>query len=201
VIKAKQVFKMYDMHQTNLLRKPRFCPQCGSKYLTANIDDNKSRCLKCERIIFNNPQPAVSILIENNGKFLLGKRGKEAYEGGKWCLPCGYIEMNEDFLTASLREVKEETGLDVEIKSVISVVSNFFIDKQTLVIVLLANPIGDTNKRDTDGEITETKWFSPDDPLPEMAFQSDTHIVKRYFENKLSGSPVDPDYVRLKTPG
>lgn len=194
----KQVFKMYDMRQPNHLRKPGFCPQCGSAYPEKNVDDNKSRCIKCQKIIYNNPRPAVSVLIENDNKFLLGKRVEGSYEGGKWCLPCGSIEMNEDFLTAALREVKEETGLDVEIKSIINVVSNFFIDLQSLVVVLSAKVIGDTNKTGLDGEMTETKWFSPKDPLPEMAFQADTHIIKRYFEDKLLGAPVDPDYVRLK---
>jgi 8-oxo-dGTP diphosphatase len=42
-----------------------------------------------------------------------------------WCLPCGYIEFHEDYLTAARREVKEETGLEVEITALLSVASYF----------------------------------------------------------------------------
>ena len=55
----------------------------------------------------------------------------------------GFIEYDEDFLTAALREVKEETGLDVEIRSLLSVVSNFLSPRlHTLAIVLLARVVG-----------------------------------------------------------
>ena len=46
-------------------------------------------------------------------------------------------------LTAAIREVKEETGLDVEIRSILSVVSNFLSPRlHTLAIVLLARAVG-----------------------------------------------------------
>jgi len=45
-------------------------------------------------------------------KFLLCKRGPDCPdEIGKWCLPCGYIDWDEDGLDGFRREVYEETGI------------------------------------------------------------------------------------------
>jgi len=109
-------------------------------------------------------------------------------------LPCGFIEYSEDFLYAAIREVREETGLDIEIKSILSVVSNFFTpDLHTLVVVLLAQPTG-SNIGIRDGEIDSVQWFSSIDDLPEMAFEADVHIIDRYFNSELIGVPVDTGY-------
>jgi 8-oxo-dGTP pyrophosphatase MutT (NUDIX family) len=71
------------------------------------------------------------VLIEKDGQVLLGQRSG-SYGAGKWGLPQGFIEFDEDFLSAAIREVKEETGLDVEIRSIISVVSNFLSAPRTI---------------------------------------------------------------------
>ena len=62
-----------------------------------------------------------------------------SFKGGKWSLPGGFIEYDEDFLSGGIREIKEETGLNIKINAIISVVSNFLSPKlHTLVIILLA---------------------------------------------------------------
>ena len=64
-------------------------------------------------------------LISNGDRVLLGRRAKTSFCSGTWCLPGGFIEYHEDFLSAMRREVLEETGLIVEITSILSVMSNF----------------------------------------------------------------------------
>ena len=60
----------------------------------------------------------VTAAIEKNGKFLLVKRSeKEANYPGKWIFPGGKVEVGEDALQGLLREIKEETGLEVEDKA------------------------------------------------------------------------------------
>jgi len=59
----------------------------------------------------------VTAAIEKGGKFLLVKRSdKEDNHPGKWVFPGGKLEKGEDALQGLIREIKEETGLDVEDK-------------------------------------------------------------------------------------
>ena len=108
-------------------------------------------------------------------------------------MPQGFVEFDEDFLTGAIREVKEETRLDVEIRSILSVVSNFLSPGlHTLAIVLLARVIGGELCAADDLEALE--WFPLSGPLPEMAFEADAHICERYYRTQLAGAPVDPGY-------
>jgi ADP-ribose pyrophosphatase YjhB (NUDIX family) len=109
----------------------------------------------------------------------------------------GFIESDEDFLTAAIREVKEETNLDVEICSIISVVSNFLLPSlHTLAIILLARVVDGEPRAGDDLQTLE--WVPLLGPLPEMAFEADAHIIERYGRTRLKGAPVDPDFAFVK---
>ncbi|MHC1636891.1 MAG: NUDIX domain-containing protein [Candidatus Nezhaarchaeales archaeon] len=74
--------------------------------------------------ITNRPRPALAVdavIIRKNGNIILVKR-RPPYEG-HWALPGGFVEYGETVEDAVKREVKEETGLDVEIKGLIGVYS------------------------------------------------------------------------------
>jgi 8-oxo-dGTP diphosphatase len=57
---------------------------------------------------------AALVVNEIDGSVLLGQRGKEP-NYGKWVMPGGKIEWGESIEDAAIREVKEETGLEVEV--------------------------------------------------------------------------------------
>lgn len=59
------------------------------------------------------PVPAVSALVTDQDKVLLIKRGAEPNRG-LWSLPGGSIELGETVVDALVREIREETSLDVE---------------------------------------------------------------------------------------
>jgi len=64
---------------------------------------------------YNYPRPAVTvdaILVSRKNSVLLIERGREPFKG-KWALPGGFIEMDEELETACRRELEEETGLRV----------------------------------------------------------------------------------------
>jgi 8-oxo-dGTP diphosphatase len=127
---------------------------------------------------------------------LLGKRDNKAFMGGKWGLPGGFIEFDEDFLSAAHREIMEETGLSIKIISIISVVSNFFSpDLHTVVIVLLAQKMNDILRPGDD--MVKLEWFPISGPFPSMAFEADTHIINRYYTTKISRISVDHRFASL----
>ena len=196
-MEPKQVFSLYDWSGTLGTDGLKYCPRCGSE---CNIKNEAGRerpvCPECGFVHYGNPSPGVDVLIEENGKVLTGRRGPGSFREGKWCLPCGFMEFDEDFLTAAHREVKEETGLEVRISSLLSVVTNYLAPHlHTLVVVLLAHPVGGTLRAGDD--IDTVEWFPLAGPFPEIAFEADSHIIERYAETKLKGAPVDPDYATL----
>ncbi len=193
-MQIKQVFSAYAVKEKALHGQFKYCPFCGT-YLSSDVKGGKQRpvCPKCGFVQFLNPVPGVVIVIEKDGQVLLGKRGG-GFGKGKWGLPQGYIEFDEDFLTAAIREVKEETGLTVEIRSILNVVSNLLSPRlQTLGITLLARvKIGELCAGD---DLKTLEWFHLSGPLPEMAFESDEYIIRRYQKTKYEeGLPVDMDF-------
>ena len=55
----------------------------------------------------------VGCFLEHDGRFVLLHRHPHKANGGKWGLPAGKREEGEDIAAAVLREVKEETGLEL----------------------------------------------------------------------------------------
>ncbi len=94
---------------------PSHCPYCGDG-LTEKVNEGRERlyCNSCERFIWRNPSPVAAVLVrDEEGRVLLVKRGIEPGKG-KWSLPAGFLELEENASQAAVRELGEETGLTVE---------------------------------------------------------------------------------------
>ncbi|MGA2974121.1 MAG: NUDIX hydrolase [Spirochaetia bacterium] len=144
-----------------------------------------------------NPYPGVVVLIEEADRVLLVRRQTGRFLGGRWCLPGGFIEYGENFLSAGLREVREETGLSVRIDSLLSVVSNFLAPRlHTLAVVLLAHPLEGGASPLPGDDADAVAWHPLSGPLPEMAFEADAHIISRYGRDRFEGAPVDQRFTR-----
>jgi 8-oxo-dGTP diphosphatase len=200
---AEQVFSLYTVpaHGRTVAvdERLRFCPRCGGTLSAGRVAGVvRPVCQSCGSVQYRNPLPGVAVLIERRAEVLLGRRRQQSFRGDRWCLPGGFIEYGEDFLSAARREVAEETGLDVEIRSLLSVVSNFLAPEyHTLVVVLLARlarPGGRGSRARGGDDLAETHWFALGGPLPEMAFPGDRHIIERYRATRLQGAPVDPRF-------
>lgn len=193
-MQPRQVFRSYPVRGIPESVRSRHCPVCGTA-LAADREGGQGhrRCAACGFVDYKNPLPGVVVLIPSGDRVLLGRRGPGSFQPGAWCLPGGFIEYAEDYLTAGIREVAEETGLAVEIRSILSVVSNFLAPAlHTLVVVLLAEPVGGELRPGDDLE--ELGWFPMEGPLPPMAFRADEHIIQRWSRTRLAGVPVDPGY-------
>jgi ADP-ribose pyrophosphatase YjhB (NUDIX family) len=60
---------------------------------------------------------ADAAIINDQGEILLMDRA----DGGGWCLPCGWVEPNETPAQTAVREVREETGLEVIVRQLVGV--------------------------------------------------------------------------------
>ena len=90
---------------------------------------------------YRNPTPTVDIIIHKDGKILLIKRKNPPFG---WALPGGFVDEGETVEQAAIREAKEETGLDVQLETLLYVYSDPRRDmrQHTLSIVFTASSNG-----------------------------------------------------------
>jgi 8-oxo-dGTP diphosphatase len=194
-VRVKQVFAHYERGDQPV-DGYEYCPFCRTPLILAESDHRlRSTCPGCGFVQHRNPAPTVSVLVVDGDRVLLGKRGGSPGKG-TWSLPSGYIDYEEDFLTTAIREAKEETGLDVEIRSIINVVSSFVSPRfHFLGIYVVARVAGGELGAGDDLEAVE--WFPTVAPLPRMGFPEDVCVIEMYTKG-FAGIPVDPE---CATPG
>ena len=109
------------------------------------------------------PVVAVGAVILKNNKVLLIKRGEEPYKGF-WSIPGGKVKFGERIKDALKREVKEETGLDIEIEKLIYILKMMVKNKKGevlfdyLILDFLTRAIGGEIKASSDA--AEIRWIS-----------------------------------------
>jgi len=93
------------------------------------------------------PMVAVGAVVKKGNSIILVKRTHEPGKGF-WSIPGGLVELGEPVKDAVKREVKEETGLKVEIDKLIDVIDNIIYDRSRrlkfhyVLIDFLAHPVG-----------------------------------------------------------
>ena len=131
---------------------------------------------------YKTPKLTVDGIILDNNKVLLIKR-KNAPFKGKWALPGGFVDYNEKVEDAIIREIKEETGVNVDIKELIGVYSDPKRDPRghTVSVVFLLEIISGKIKGGDDA--CDAKFFDLK-KLPELSFDHDKIIfdAKRRIE-------------------
>lgn len=132
--------------------------------------------------MYKGPSLTVDAVITcQNDSIILIKRKKDPYKGS-WALPGGFVEYGETVESAALREVKEETGLEIELCDIVGVYSDPKRDPRghTVTICYLAVETGGELKADTDA--SDVCSISKKDILKlKLAFDHDL-IIKDAFK-------------------
>ena len=139
------------------------------------------------------PIAGVGAVIVENGRVLLVRRGS-APRQGHWSLPGGAQELGETFAEAGMREVREETGLVVEVLGLIDVVDSITRDDagrvrfHYLLADVLAKPRGGALKAGSD--VAEARWFAPEDAYALPLWSETARVIRKGLEMaaKLSAS-------------
>ena len=110
------------MHHTYIYR---FCPVCSGELKSSILKDQDPArlvCSQCDLILYLDPKLVACTIVEIDDKILLLKRNIDPRKG-KWVVPGGYVDRGEEVEAATLREVREECGIEIRIKKLLGVYS------------------------------------------------------------------------------
>jgi ADP-ribose pyrophosphatase YjhB (NUDIX family) len=131
-----------------------------------------------------NAKPCGGALVTNDqGRLLLVRRAHEPWPGA-WDIPGGFCEQRELPADAARREVREETGLDVETGSLIGMWIDDYGDtgQVTLNTYFHARLVGGAERIDP-AEIAEIGWFDARELPSELAFPDHEGMVLDAWKN------------------
>lgn len=165
---------MYDVN---------FCPQCGTRMEQKEVFNRvRPVCPACGLIFFRDLKVAVGALITNGHDRVLLVRRAVRPEKGKWALPAGYMEYDEEPIQALRREVAEETGLEVEPTRVLDVFPLHNPYARGVIVVYEARvrgPVPDVVNPEDD--VDAARWFTREEiPWESLAFESTRSILERW---------------------
>ncbi|WP_407412239.1 NUDIX domain-containing protein [Methanobrevibacter sp.] len=98
-------------------------------------------------------------IFDDDFNFILIKRKNDPYKDC-WALPGGFVEYGESVETAAIREAKEETSIDVELKSLVNVYSKPDRDPRGHTVTVAFTAKGNMNNMKADSDAKEIAIFS-----------------------------------------
>ena len=146
----------------------------------ADIPLEKVRDLFCNETGYQTPKLDTRAAIFQDGKILLVREND-----GRWALPGGWCDVNVSVAENTVKEVKEEAGLDVTVDRVIAVQDRAKHNRPVYAhgickVFFLCSVTG--GRFEPNVETTESRCFAPDE-LPELAEdKTSVEQIKMCFE-------------------
>lgn len=128
---------------------------------------------------------SVACIVNENGEILLQKRSDK---DDIWGLPGGAVEIGESIEDAVIREVKEETGLNVEVEHFIGVYSKYFHtypngDRSQSICHLFKCSMLNRELLVDNKETFDLKFFDKHN-IPKLFIQQHTDMLNDFFQGK-----------------
>lgn len=162
----------------------KYCPTCATPLESQQVAGRERPvCPKCWRVVYYDPKIAAICVVSREGQILLVCRGNEPGYG-LWSMPGGYVDRGEVVEEAAAREVREETGLEVEVGQLLGLFSER--EHPVMVAAFEAEEVGGILVA---GSEALDVGFFPTHNLPELAFPRDQLILARWRTGRVGGSP------------
>jgi len=149
-----------------------FCPRCRNELAGEGA---RLACPECGFVVYASSKPTAGALCVDDGRVLLARRAIEPFQGF-WDIPGGFLDEGEDPLEGLRRELKEETGLEIEPEHFLGIWMDRYggdsTAEATLNLYWTARVV-DGQAAPAD-DVSELRWFDRDE-LPaadELAFEN-----------------------------
>lgn len=108
--RAEAGLAAYLVALLNWHRRHRFCPACATALLVTDAGFSRT-CRGCGVQHFPRTDPAVIVLVEHDGRALLGRQA--GWPRGQYSVLAGFVAPGESLEEAVIREVREESGITI----------------------------------------------------------------------------------------
>lgn len=152
---------------------PRFCPQCAAPLASP------SGCDSCEWINYIDPKVAVVVLVTDDQERLLYVRRNHEPAMYRWAWPSGFVDAGERVEDAAVREVREETGVEIEIGDLLGVWSA--TGEQVVVIGYRGSTVGGSLRPGPEALAAAWIPFNPASRRPDPVFTHDAEILRSFL--------------------
>ena len=153
----------------------KFCTSCAALLEMRDVEGHsRPVCTNCGRVVYHDPKVAATCVVERQGSVLMIQRNNQVGYG-LWSMPGGYVDRGEVVEEAAEREVKEETGLMVEVQRLVGLFSE--PGNPVVVVAYTAQEIGGLL---APGPEAQDVGFFRLDKLPELAFPRDRIILDKW---------------------
>lgn len=152
------------------------CPRCQAELVR---DDGTVRCPDCGLVVYAKPAPAIcALVLDEAGRILLGRRAHEP-SAGKWDILGGFMDEFEQPLDTLRRELREETGLEVEPRRFVGAVSDRYGPSGNATLNLCWTAEVVSGEPEPADDVAELRWFAPDElpPAGELAFPNTSSLL------------------------
>jgi ADP-ribose pyrophosphatase YjhB (NUDIX family) len=129
-------------------------------------------------VVFRAPKLVAGALVARAGQLLMNRRDIDPGMG-KWGLTAGYVELGEPVEEAALREVREETGLEVRLEGLVGVYTA--VETGVVLVIYHASIV---EGEPVAGHETQAVGFFAPDALPELAFEQNRQIIADWMQRK-----------------
>ncbi|MCG8472496.1 MAG: NUDIX domain-containing protein [Desulfobacterales bacterium] len=156
-----------------------FCARCGGTLASVHVEGReRRRCTVCGTVAYENPVPATCVVVvDGEGRLLLVKRNVEP-KTGMWCLPGGFMELDETPEEGAMRELLEEAGIKGRIEALLGVTTNPNPEYGT--VLLVGYLVKGWEGKPSAGDDADEARFFPLNSLPDIAFRSHRHFIRCY---------------------
>jgi len=174
------------IEEAALLRQGfKYCPRCRTKMVDKQVFGRTRRVCPneaCRFVQFIDPKVSAAVLAEKDGRVLMVQRSMSPAKGS-WCLPGGFMEMNETPKETAIRECKEESGFEVEITGLVDVFYYEDYRGSGVLIMYQGQIVG--GKAQVGDDAQKVGLFTPDQLPDNIEFDSNIVTLTRWREGSL----------------